>query len=61
MEDGQIRYCITKNVGSQSRLARQRGFIESSGSLQATYFSEGPGRPLREPFALLHRSMSRAG
>lgn len=58
LESGEIRYAITKNVQSESRLARQRAFIDSIGSVQATYFSQGPHRPLREPFAMLHRSGS---
>ncbi len=63
LETARVRYCIYKDVSSQSRLNRIREFLQegSGASLRATYF----GDPLRayfrlseerEPFALLHRS-----
>ncbi|HET9226827.1 MAG TPA: hypothetical protein VFR31_09180, partial [Thermoanaerobaculia bacterium] len=56
-ETGDVRYCILKNIGSDTRLARQREFATSrSPSLSATYSPADPGARVREPFALLHRS-----
>ena len=48
-----IRYCIRKNLSSQTRLDRQRQFAElQSNSARATYFGAA-----NEPFAALHRGM----
>jgi len=54
---GEVRYCIAKNILSDSRLERQREFEKQQGdtSLHATYFGERNGR---EPFALLHRGIA---
>jgi len=57
-ETGEVRYCIAKNIGSESRLARQRAFLSGTevSSLRATYLRVVPGGRIHEPFALLHRS-----
>jgi hypothetical protein len=57
-ETGEVRYCVSKNIASPSRLARQRGFTSGGAgpSLRATYTPGTPGAPAAEPFALLHRS-----
>jgi subtilisin family serine protease len=48
-----IRYCIRKNLSSQTRLDRQRQFAELQlSSARATYFGSE-----NEPFAGLHRGM----
>jgi len=48
-----IRYCIRKNLSSQTRLDRQRQFAELQlSSARATYFGSE-----NEPFAALHRGM----
>jgi hypothetical protein len=51
-----IRYGISKDVMSATRLARQRAFLnESQGlSLRALYFGGDSGTEHKEPFALLH-------
>jgi hypothetical protein len=56
-ETGEVRYCIVKDINSESRLARQREFVAgaSEPSLRATYSRVVPGAPVTEPFALLHR------
>ena len=56
MENGEIRYASPRTSRASHASRRQRAFIDSIGSVQATYFSQGPHRPLREPFAMLHRS-----
>jgi hypothetical protein len=57
-ETGEVRYCVSKNIASPSRLARQREFTSGGAgpSLRATYTPGTPGAPAAEPFALLHRS-----
>ncbi len=56
-ETGNVRYCVLKSITSESRLARQRAFASSHGpSLRATYSPADSRSPVREPFALLHRS-----
>jgi len=64
--DGNVRYCIYKNIMSENRLKRMRQYLQegTAPSLQATYF----GNPLMEyfqgsaekagfePFAMVHRS-----
>jgi hypothetical protein len=57
-EKGDVRYCIVKSITNDSRLARQRVFAsgESDLSLRAVYTPVEPGKPVLEPFALLHRS-----
>ncbi|MCL4395422.1 MAG: hypothetical protein M1482_11590 [Chloroflexi bacterium] len=51
----EVRYCVYKNIDSESRLARQRESASGrdSNSLRVTYFG---GQMKREPFAMLHRS-----
>jgi hypothetical protein len=51
-ESGDIRYCVTKSVLDEERLALQRGFERTGAipSTAATYF----GTHDRNPFALLH-------
>ena len=56
-ESGDVRYCILKNITSETRLARQREFASArSPSLRATYSPSAAGAQSREPFAMLHRS-----
>ncbi|MFP5287481.1 MAG: hypothetical protein ACLGI9_17215 [Thermoanaerobaculia bacterium] len=56
-ESGDVRYCILKNITSDSRLARQQEFASARApSLSATYSPAAAGASSREPFALLHRS-----
>ena len=56
-ETGDARYCILKNITSETRLARQREFATARpDSLRATYSPAGADAGNREPFALLHRS-----
>lgn len=56
-ESGDVRYCILKNIGSNSRLARQQEFAAArTPSLSATYSPAEAGASSREPFAMLHRS-----
>ena len=57
-ERGEVRYCIKKNITSETRLARQRAFAadQRTPSLRATYDPEGADAALLEPFAMLHRS-----
>jgi hypothetical protein len=52
-----IEYCIRKPVGSTTRRARQRAFIDETrgASLHATYFGATNPDTVTEPFALLHR------
>jgi hypothetical protein len=49
-----VRYCVSKNILSRDRLARQRRFAgnPTDPSLYATYFGKAGAE---EPFALLHR------
>lgn len=55
-ETGDIRYCVLKNIRSETRLARQRAFASGRDtSLRATYSPADPRAAIREPFALLHR------
>jgi hypothetical protein len=56
IESGNIRYIITKHITSKNRLQREQDYRSSSGSLFATYFSEGSSDRVKEPFAMLHRS-----
>ncbi len=58
LNTSQVRYSVYKNIGSDSRLARQRAFESgqtgnAGTGLRATYFS---GQLRQAPFALLHRS-----
>lgn len=57
-----IRYCIVKNINSESRLRRQRAFLtgRTDASLRATYFGGLSDGDVREPFSLLHRSHEEA-
>jgi hypothetical protein len=57
-ENGEVRYCIVKNILSEARLSRQREFNSTpyEPSLRATYSSPAPIAGSREPFAVLHRS-----
>jgi hypothetical protein len=56
-ETGDVRYCILKNITSETRLARQREFATARpDSLRATYSPAAADAGNREPFALLHRS-----
>ncbi len=55
LRTSQIRYCIRKPAGSQSRLERQREFATAArGNLRATYFGAETNA---EPFAALHRGI----
>ena len=58
-EDYEVRYCVIKSFRSQSRLERQRDWLEgrSDASLAATYFGSALLGQQREPFALLHRTL----
>jgi len=55
-DDEPIRYAIVKDVMEDTRLARQRTFLnESQGlSLRALYFGGDSATERKEPFALLH-------
>jgi hypothetical protein len=57
-ETGAVRYCISKNILSESRLARQREFAREhfESGLRATYDPEAAVCAVFEPFAMLHRS-----
>ena len=57
-----VRYCITKNILSDGRLARQRSYTtgDTDNSLRAVYFGSVNQRGLKEPFAFLHRSLAGA-
>lgn len=57
-----VRYCITKNILSDDRLARQRSYTtgDTDNSLRAVYFGSVNQRGLKEPFAFLHRSLAGA-
>lgn len=58
-ESGTVRYCIVKNITSETRLARQRDYEAKrlSGSLRATYSPRDQMRKSdKEPFCMLHRS-----
>ena len=57
-ETGELRYCITKDISSEARLARQRDFASEhfTPTLRATYDPESHTALAREPFAMLHRT-----
>jgi len=60
LDSQDLRYLIVKPIYSEGdeRMLKQREFINesNSGSLRDTYFSPlTRGRPIQEPFALLHR------
>ncbi len=57
-----VRYCITKNILSDGRLARQRSYTmgDTDNSLRAVYFGSVNQQGLKEPFAFLHRSLAGA-
>jgi hypothetical protein len=57
-ETGEVRYCVVKSIGSDTRLTWQRAFVSGATepSLRATYSRVVPGARVPEPFALLHRS-----
>lgn len=59
VETGRVRYSIVKDIKNQSRLRRQRAFLQggSTASLRATYFGGLTDWEEREPFAMLHRSV----
>ncbi|MFL6195236.1 MAG: peptidase S8, partial [Thermoanaerobaculia bacterium] len=57
LDHGEVRYCIGKGIARDPRLAAQREFVRSVGSLSATYFGGPRRREPAEPFALLHRSL----
>jgi hypothetical protein len=59
LETGRVRYSIVKDIKNQSRLRRQRAFLQggSTASLRATYFGGVTDWQEREPFAMLHRSV----
>jgi hypothetical protein len=54
-----LRYCVSKNIASDNRLARQRrfGLAAPDPSLWATYFAGPPGGSGGELFAALHRGI----
>jgi hypothetical protein len=56
-ESGEIRYCVAKSILSDTRLQRQREYMDAPAgfSLYATYFGRERKLAAREPFALLHR------
>lgn len=54
LDSREVRYCIGKGMTSEARLANQRAFVRTSGSLQATYFGDPRRREQAEPFAMLH-------
>ena len=58
-EDYEVRYCVIKSFRSESRLERQRSWLEgrSDASLAVTYFGSALLGQQREPFALLHRTL----
>jgi hypothetical protein len=56
-ETGEVRYAIYKNVMSNHRLERERGFRGSSSNLYATYFADSDTDDVAEPFAMLHRAL----
>jgi hypothetical protein len=60
LETGAVRYAISKNVWSESRLARQRDYRSalSDDSARAMYFGRS-GQGTGEPFAFLHRMAPR--
>jgi hypothetical protein len=53
----ELQYAIRKRITSESRLRRQREFLQGSAgaSLRATYFSDPLRAAQAEPFAFLHR------
>jgi hypothetical protein len=53
--DLQVKYSITKNIASQSRLERMRKSLDESHSLRALYFGNTPFSGAAERFAMLHR------
>ncbi len=56
VREKRIRYIVSRNINSQSRLDRQREFEQqrAGGSLSALYFGDALQA---EPFALLHREL----
>src|SRR4029077_15017934 len=52
LDHGAVRYCIGKGITSEARLAAQRAFARSNGSLQATYFGDPRRREQGERLAL---------
>jgi hypothetical protein len=56
LESGTVRYAVTKSIGSDRRLARERDFRtgQADNSLRAMYYG-GLNQETREPFAFLHR------
>ena len=56
-ESARVRYVIRKNIASERRLERERDYRGSSQSLFATYFTDPVTGRVKEPFALLHRSV----
>ena len=57
-ETATVRYVIRKNIDSERRLEREREFHGGANqSLHATYFVDPGTRRVKEPFALLHRSV----
>jgi hypothetical protein len=57
-ETESLRYIISKSVGDDSRLNRQREFkyMNPRPSLRSIYLGEDVGEQTKEPFAILHRS-----
>jgi hypothetical protein len=57
-ETESIRYIISKSVGDESRLNKQREFkyMNPRPSLRSIYLGEDVGEETKEPFAILHRS-----
>jgi len=63
LETGELRYVISKRVGSDNRLEEQRKFIrgQEGMAMSAAYFAARAEDSIQEPFALLHRSTSSKG
>jgi hypothetical protein len=55
LDRGAVRYCIGKGINNEARLAAQRAFTKSNGSLQAMYLGDPSRQEMAEPFAMLHR------
>jgi hypothetical protein len=55
LDRGAVRYLIGKGITNEARLAAQRAFVKSAGSLQALYFGDPRRQEVAEPFAMLHR------
>ncbi|MEA2733632.1 MAG: hypothetical protein QOE14_83 [Humisphaera sp.] len=56
-ESARVRYVIRKSIDSERRIERERAFRGSGQSLFATYFADPSTGRVKEPFALLHRSV----